>query len=287
MTCPICTRAELEHVSHYAHCPACDYWSSDLEHDVANTSADDSEYDLVSYEHTRRANYLRILDALAPRHAAGSRMLEIGCADGLFLELARTRNGYAVLGIEPNTKMMAGNKFGHEIRQGFFPEVLDPAQRFDVIALNCVFEHVPDLDAMLASFVQFLAPGGSVMLNVPVSSGFMFHAARTLFRLGVHYPFDRLWQKGFVSPHLHYFAAGNLTKLLGHHGFELVADTALTLFSLGGMYQRLSLDPNIRFVQRWSALGALYAYYPLQRFAPDAHAFVFTTTARRPAPARS
>ncbi len=56
---------------------------------------------------------------------------------------------------------------------------------------------------------------------------------------------------------------------------QLVADADLALFSLGGIYKRLSLDPNIRFVQRWSALGALYAYYPVSRAAPDARAFVF------------
>jgi len=82
-----------------------------------------------------------------------------------------------------------------------------------VIALNCVFEHVPDVDAMLDSFVAYLAPGGSVMLNVPVASGFMFKASRALYRVRVRYPFDRIWQKGFVSPHLHYFSATNLARL--------------------------------------------------------------------------
>ena len=144
-----------------------------------------------------------------------------------------------------------------------------------MIALNCVFEHIPDVDAMIASFKAYLKPGGSVMLNVPVATGFMFKASRAAFRVGVRYPFDRIWQKGFVSPHLHYFSKHNLSRLLLRHGFDLVADTALAMFSLGGIYQRLSLDPNIRFAQRWSALGALYAYYPVSRLAPDARAFVF------------
>jgi SAM-dependent methyltransferase len=275
MTCPICTH-EMTRDDHYAHCSGCGYWSSDLEHDVASTAAPDSEYDLVSYEHTRRANYGAILDLLAKRHGPGSRMLELGCADGLFLDMARERNGYVTIGIEPNTKMMAGNKLGQDIRQGFFPDVLaGTGETFDIIALNCVFEHIPDVDAMIESFKAYLKPGGSVMLNVPVASGFMFKASRALYRLRIKYPFDRIWQKGFVSPHLHYFSAGNLARLLGRHGLELVAETPLSLFSLGGIYQRLSLDPNIRFVQRWSALGALYAYYPVSRVAPDARAFVF------------
>ncbi|HUS30302.1 MAG TPA: class I SAM-dependent methyltransferase [Kofleriaceae bacterium] len=275
MRCPICDASELDQHGHYGQCHACGYWQSDLDHDVTNTSAPDEEYELVSYEHTRRANYSRILQLLAKRHPAGSTMLEVGCADGLFLDMATRDNGYDVIGIEPNTRMMAGNKLGHQIRQGFFPDVLAPDEKFDIIALNCVFEHVPDLAAMIGAFKRHLEPSGSVMLNVPVASGFMFKAARQLYRLGVKYPFDRLWQKGFVSPHLHYFARKSLQQLLGKHGFSLTFETPLAMFSLGGIYARLSLDPNIRFAQRIAALGSLYAYYPVSRVAPDARAFVF------------
>jgi len=262
----------------YARCHACDYWSADLEHDVANTSAPDTEYELVSYEHTRRANYKRILELLAHRHPPGSRLLELGCADGLFLEMAEAENGYQTLGIEPNTRMMSGNRFEREILQGFFPGVLgDRDERFDVIALNCVLEHVPDVGAMIESFKRYLTPNGSVMINVPVSSGLMFKLSRALYRVRVRYPFDRIWQKGFVSPHLHYFEKDNLARLFENHGFELVGDTKLALFSLGGIYARLALDPNIRFAQRITALGSLYAYYPISRLIPDARAFVFST----------
>jgi SAM-dependent methyltransferase len=262
----------------YAHCRACDYWASELAHDVANTDAPDSEYELVSYEHTRRANYKRILELLAKRHPPGSRLLELGCADGLFLAMAEDDNGYTTLGIEPNTKMMGGNQLRRVILRGFFPDVLgDRTDRFDIIALNCVLEHVPDVGSMIDAFKRYLAPGGSVMINVPVSSGMMFKLSRALYRMRVSYPFDRLWQKGFVSPHLHYFERDNLTRLFANHGFTLVGDTKLALFSLGGIYRRLALDPNIRFVQRISALGSLYAYYPVSRLIPDARAFVFST----------
>jgi SAM-dependent methyltransferase len=275
MTCPICS-GEMHRDGDYARCRACDYWSSSLDHDVQNTSAPDEEYELVSYEHTRKDNYAAILALLAKRHPPGSSLLEIGCADGLFLAMATERNGYSVLGIEPNTKMMNANPHGQPIRQGFFPDVLaGEDKRYDIIALNCVFEHVPDVDALIEAFKRYLAPSGSVMINVPVSSGFMFKLSHALYKVRVRYPFDRIWQKGFVSPHLHYFEKDNLARLFGKHGLALVGDAPLALFSLGGIYRRLSLDPNIRFAQRIAALGSLYAYYPVSRLVPDAHAFVF------------
>jgi SAM-dependent methyltransferase len=277
MTCPICT-AQMRRDGEYAHCRACGYWSANLPADVENTSAPDQEYELVSYEHTRRANYLAILELLAKRHPKGSRLLEIGCADGLFLELASTRNGYDATGIEPNLKMMNGNPFGQDIRHGFFPDVLAGSdERFDVIALNCVFEHLPDIDSMIETFKRYLAPDGSVMLNVPVSSGLMFKLARGLHALRVKFAFDRIWQKGFVSPHLHYFATKNLASLFERHRMRLVAERGLALFSLGGINARLSLDPNIRAVQRVSALGFLLLYYPISRIVPDARVYIFET----------
>jgi len=277
MTCTICS-GEMCRNGDYARCRKCDYWSSSLDHDVENTSAPDEEYELVSYEHTRKANYSAILALLAKRHAPGAKLLEIGCADGLFLAMAKDQNGYAALGIEPNTKMMNGNPYAQDIRQGFFPDVLaDDATRYDIIALNCVFEHVPDVDALIEAFKRHLAPGGSVMINVPVSSGFMFKLSRALYGMRVRYPFDRIWQKGFVSPHLHYFEKQSLARLFDKHGLALVGETKLALFSLGGIYRRLSLDPNIRFAQRIAALGSLYAYYPVSRLVPDARAFVFAT----------
>lgn len=278
MTCLICSAREMTRENDYVHCSACGYWASTLAHDVENTSAPDTEYELVSYEHTRRANYAAILSLLAKRHPPKARLLEIGCADGLFLAMAKERNGYIAVGIEPNAKMMGGNKHGEDIRRGFFPDAMRPDEApYDIIALNCVFEHVPDVEAMIEAFKRHLAPGGSVMINVPLSSGLMFKMSRVAYKLNVRYPFDRIWQKGFVSPHLHYFEKSTLARLFAKHGFSLAGDTKLAMFSLGGVYKRLSLDPNIRFAQRLAALGSLYAYYPVSRLAPDAGAFVFTT----------
>jgi SAM-dependent methyltransferase len=274
MTCTTCASDRMREHGDYVECAACGYWTSRLPVDAESTSAPDAENEHVSYEHTRRENNARILDLLAKRHPRGARLLELGCADGLFLAMAQDR-GYDAAGIEPNAKMEAGNPHHQDIRRGFFPDVLAPDERFDIIALNCVFEHVPQAGAMLDAFALHLDPDGSVMLNVPVSSGLMFKVARGMYRVGMRYPFDRIWQKGFVSPHVHYFAKDNLARLLAQHGFALIGETDLALFSLGGINRRLALDPNIRAAQRLTTLAALYLYYPVSRILPDARAFVF------------
>ena len=85
MICPICATVEMRRDGEYAHCRACDYWASDLAHDVQNTSAPDEEYELVSYEHTRRANYLAILELLASVIHPAAACSRSVAPDGLFL----------------------------------------------------------------------------------------------------------------------------------------------------------------------------------------------------------
>ena len=62
--CMICGGPSLKFSTDYYYCNECDYWYSSLPLDIENTSAPESEYELVSYEHTRASNYKRILNEL-------------------------------------------------------------------------------------------------------------------------------------------------------------------------------------------------------------------------------
>jgi SAM-dependent methyltransferase len=273
-TCGICGVVPRASLDHYFHCANCDYWFSNLEPRVEDTSAPDSEYELVSYEHTRTKNYCAILDTLGQWYGAGSSLLEIGCADGLFLKLAKDRNGYECVGIEPNTKMIAGNVHRQDIRLGFFPQAIElEHEDYDMIVLNCVLEHIDNLPAMILDFKSFLASGGTIAINVPVATGLVFRLSRFLGRMGITYPFKRIWQEGFVSPHMSFFSSASIEKLFRKHGLAVVLERPLALFSLGGIFARLSLDPSIRFFQKLYIATGLYCYYPASRLFPDSKVF--------------
>jgi SAM-dependent methyltransferase len=272
--CGVCGMTPHAYLEHYFHCDHCDYWFSNLEPRVEDTTAADSEYELVSYEHTRTRNYCTILDTLRKWYGAGSSLLEIGCADGLFLKLAKDRNQYECVGIEPNTKMIAGNVHRQDIRLGFFPQALELEQEdYDMIVLNCVLEHIDNLPSMILDFKSFLAPGGTIAINVPVATGLVFRASRFLGRMGITYPFKRIWQEGFVSPHMSFFSSASIEKLFRKHGLPVVLERPLALFSLGGIFARLSVDPSIRFFQKLYIATGLYLYYPASRLFPDSKVF--------------
>ena len=104
------------------------------------------------------------------RLTAPGRLLEIGCATGWLLKHARER-GWEVQGVELSADAVAHARgLGLEVFQG---EVLDahlPADRFDLVYLGDVLEHVPDAHAVLAEVARVLRPGGHLVLRGPITT---------------------------------------------------------------------------------------------------------------------
>ena len=97
-------------------------------------------------------------------------LLDVGCSTGFFLDIARS-SGWDTFGIEPghNERAEARRK-GHQV----FDEGIDQIktdQRFDVITLWDVFEHIPEPCEFLESIRQLLTPTGIIYMQIPNSSG--------------------------------------------------------------------------------------------------------------------
>lgn len=203
-----------------------------------------------------------ILDSLAT--VASGRLLDVGCASGLFLELA-ARRGFAVLGVEPNPVMAASAQSrGVPVATGLFPEALPAGKKFDVITFNDVIEHIGDLDTILAACHSCLEDGGRLSINVPNSRGMFFRLARILNRLGYPGPWNRLWQTMFYTPHLHYFNPDSLRRIVERNGFDaLIGPIELPVIRIKGLWGRLAAD------KATSTLGCAIQYlfvalaYPL------------------------
>src|SRR5262249_42287621 len=85
-----------------------------------------------------------IADHLQARPASQSRLLDVGCGTGWFLELAQ-ESGYQVFGIELG-KELAGftaKRLGIEVWNRHLDEI-DVSDGFDVITMFDVIEHVVD-----------------------------------------------------------------------------------------------------------------------------------------------
>lgn len=130
---------------------------------------------LISWSHRGRfATGLKLA-----RDVAGMRTLDYGCGDGTFLGLLASRESAPRLSVgaelypsivDDCRARFAGQKGLHFI----LIEDLDrPAHQNTYDAIYCmeVFEHVIDPVPLLEQFNRLLAPGGTLVISVPIETG--------------------------------------------------------------------------------------------------------------------
>lgn len=141
-------------------------------------------------------------------------VLDIGCGSGSFLNLAK-QQGVATSGMELNSAAaeQAASK-GHHIFQSLLTEdfLLNHHQRYDLITLFQVVEHVPDPVDILNKAKNLLTDHGSIMISVPNRDGIC-----RLFPLNPHE-----W-----PPH-------HISRWRTSDFKRLAASSGLTLNSVGG-----------------------------------------------------
>jgi SAM-dependent methyltransferase len=107
------------------------------------------------------------ISMVRPYIAPGSRVLDIGCADGeLFRSIGCIGEG---VGIDPDLHPSAISSGRAMLLRGLFPHALPDDRPFDVITLLAVLEHVPpELQGELAlACASYLKPGGHLVITVP------------------------------------------------------------------------------------------------------------------------
>jgi SAM-dependent methyltransferase len=273
MICLVCARATVPGLSPWHRvCPACRYESAALEptiNDAAVHVQVDEARREAGLKAIRQENFNTIIGyatALAPPGAR--RLLDVGAAHGWFLEAAAGR--FQALGMEPDTAVARQTAArGLPVRQGYFPDALEADERFDVIVFNDVIEHIPDIRSALAACRERLTPGGILVLNLPNSRGFFYRLSKLFARAGWRGPFERLWQKGLPSPHVHYFQADNLSQLVATQGLELTMTAELPAVRAAGMLERLRCASQGKMLGVYAQYAAVMLALPLLRMFPS------------------
>lgn len=266
----------------HSRCAICGYEASDLPPAI-NEKASHEQVD----EHQRKAglevvrieNFRTILSLLGePSLSDDKSLLDVGAAHGWFLEQAAKR--YRTLGIEPDEYVAKQtSKRGLSIRIGYFPSALREDEVFDVIIFNDVIEHIPDIASVLDACCKHLGANGALVLNLPNSNGLFYKIARFLTRFGWKGPFERLWQKGFPSPHVHYFNEDNLLKTVTKHGFVLLSRSELPSVRLSGLAERIRAggSTGLRFLVEY--VGTLLILPWTRLFVSDIMVSIFRKNA--------
>lgn len=257
-SCPLCGATTTALRPWAWRCRSCGVRFSSLEPHIEAGAA-------VTLDEDKRAAGLRavrdkshavVLDAVAgQRPLAGLTALDVGSGHGWFLEAAAAR-GMRAVGIEPDREVAARTlSRGLDVRVGFFPDDLPADERFDVIAFNDVFEHLPDPAGVLRAVHGRLQPEGVLAICIPTAEGLGYRIATGLARVGVASPLDRLWQRDLPSPHLWYFTERSLTRLVIDHGFTAIDGGRLPSVERAGLRERIALDPRPSVVHKLAFVG--------------------------------
>ncbi len=99
---------------------------------------------------------------------AGRELLDVGCGDGGFLAIGRSR-GWSVHGLDPlpDAAAAAREERGLDVATGTLSDYGEPEPRFDVVSALHVLEHIAGAHGFLKQLAAWIRPGGHVMIEVP------------------------------------------------------------------------------------------------------------------------
>ncbi|MBY5161778.1 class I SAM-dependent methyltransferase [Salsipaludibacter albus] len=206
-----------------------------FEGSVYSGAGDDDEGGLATFWQRRWASGR--LDTLAryrgqPVDTADGRLLEVGCAYGLFAARALAR-GWDVAAMDVSAAGVAATsaRLGIDVHHGLLDDAPFAPSSFDVVAAWDVLEHVPDPGVFLARVHDLLVPGGTVALSLPNVASLPARSLRTR------------WWTLRPDEHIWHFSPETLAATLADAGFTRIALTTspLTAGNLGRLDSMLAM----------------------------------------------
>src|SRR5829696_6133921 len=180
-------------------------------HDLYREMSDEH---YLSEEQGRRATARRVLRTIAA-HVPAGRLLDVGCGHGLLLDEAR-RMGYATLGLELSRTGAgyARDVLGLDVSEEPVEAFALTAERFDVVVLADLLEHVDDPVAVLDACAGLLLDGGVLCVITPDPSSPTARLAG-----------GRWW--GYVPAHTCVLPHRTVCELLAARGLVVSGDAPL------------------------------------------------------------
>jgi len=179
------------------------------EEDLVNfySKLQDEEY---SQEAEGRAkNFKSILKRLKKFSIPGNRLLDIGAASGIFLNLARDE-AYDIYGIEPSISLVneAKDKYNISLFCGTLDNYPDD-KKFSIITLLDIIEHLAEPEPFIKQVVSHLEKKGILVLVTPDISSFTARIAG-----------KKWWH--FRIAHINFFNKKSLHTLMKINGLEII-----------------------------------------------------------------
>jgi len=197
-------------------------------------SANEETY--IKEKKARTKTFKNCLNKIEKYCKPPAKILDVGCAAGLFLQVAR-KAGWETYGVEPNKWLAEWGKknLGLNIINKSIEKVNLEQNFFDVITFWDVLEHLSNPRKSLEKANKLLKRGGYLVVNYP-------DIGSPLARI-----FGRKWWF-ILSVHLYYFTPQTITKMLEKTGFKVIKiKPHIQKLSLGYLTTRLKPYSSLLF----------------------------------------
>jgi len=194
------------------------------------------------------------------RHECPGPILDVGCGDGLFANIAF--QGAEVWGIDINAaegRWAVASRAYSQVIIGDVTRATLPHGFFSTCVANCSLEHVPQIELALRTIGQSLKPGGKVYLFVPNREWTRhFVSTRLLSRLGAKRAAAALGRAvDRVFKHYHLYDADGWRRVVSSAGLEVLAvdpvlSTATTVAFEVFLLPSLAGWVNKQLTTRWT-----------------------------------
>jgi 2-polyprenyl-3-methyl-5-hydroxy-6-metoxy-1,4-benzoquinol methylase len=149
------------------------------------------------------------------------RLLDIGCGNGKLLLLAKNY-GWDVKGLELSNFLVDSIKKIYKLNvvvSNFLTYKPAKNDKYDVVVLHHVLEHLPDSILAMKKINALLKPGAHAVLSFPDIEGYELKLKRYLSNTGFN---KKIYKKNYKPGHCNEFCKDSFTYLLDQTGFELL-----------------------------------------------------------------
>jgi len=148
------------------------------------------------------------------------KFMDIGCGGGSLLYFAK-KDGWEVKGIEisPGYTKYVRDKLNVEVITADFLLYENPEEKFDLVSLRHVLEHLPDSLLAMNKISDMLKPGGYGHFEFPNINSITHRLQRFLINNKLS---NKKWGLDYKPAHCNEFCKKSFIYLLERTGFELM-----------------------------------------------------------------
>jgi SAM-dependent methyltransferase len=176
------------------------YYREMSKYEYAQRDGAESDYDRRRLEH--------IASIVAPHISSpDAHVLDVGCASGRLLASIRERGFANVFGLDPSPACAATARrlYAIDVRTMTLGDMAQSGERFDVVIMVGVLEHLRDLDSAFEHLRGVLNDGGLLYVEVPDVTAFA--------------DWPNAPYQDFSTEHINFFSPVSLANLMRRHGF--------------------------------------------------------------------